>query len=28
MAGVAQVNSPQEPDSKSPERLLTVWLSP
>lgn len=28
MGGVAQVNAPAETDAKSPERLLTVWLSP
>ena len=28
MAGVSQVNAPTQPDAKSPERLLTVWLSP
>jgi CheY-like chemotaxis protein len=28
MPGVSQVNAPKEPDAKSPERLLTVWLSP
>jgi CheY-like chemotaxis protein len=27
MAGVGQVKPPPEPDAKSPERLLTVWLS-
>lgn len=28
MPGVVQVKAPPEPDLKSPERLLTVWLSP
>ncbi|HLF03961.1 MAG TPA: response regulator [Dehalococcoidia bacterium] len=28
MTGVSQVNAPPQPDAKSPERLLTVCLSP